>query len=247
MTTLIRITIALILTLFLSSCGFDVRIDGFDGFGGGKKGNGDVTKEIRKVAEDFTEVSASEGLMVYVTQANDFKIEVEADENIIDLIATDIADGRLRVHARKNIGRATKNIYVSLPNITALKGSSGSHLKTKNSIKSNKIEIDGSSGAILALDINADEVEIEASSGANLDISGDTNSVDIDVSSGGNINAGDLVTKFCNAEASSGGNIQIHVSESLVANASSGGNITYTGSASVKSKKNLSGNITYKD
>ncbi len=246
MTTIVKITIAILLTLFLSSCGFDIRIDG-DSWGSGKKGNGVVTTEDRSVKEDFTEVTASEGLMVYVTQADEFKIEVEADENIIDLIGTDIKNGRLKIHAIKNIGRATKNVYVSLPDVTALKATSGSHLKTQNTIKSDRLEIDGNSGAILAIELDADDVEIDASSGANLEIAGTTDEADFDVSSGGNVNAKELESVLCNAEASSGGNLRIHVTESLVANASSGGNISYSGDASFEGKKNISGSIVHRD
>ena len=83
MTTLARITIALIMALFLSSCGLDIN---FGDFGSGKKGNGIVTNENREITDEFTMVSASEGLDVYVTNGDEFEITVEADENIIDLI-----------------------------------------------------------------------------------------------------------------------------------------------------------------
>ena len=104
MTTLARITIALILALFLSSCAFDLN------FGEGKKGNGTIVEDSRAISEAFTVVSASEGLDVYVTQANEFKIIVEADENILNLIGTDIKNGKLTIHAIENIGRATKKM-----------------------------------------------------------------------------------------------------------------------------------------
>lgn len=240
MTTLVRIAIAFLVALFLSSCGFDINLGDF---GPGKKGNGNVVTDTRKVNGEFTEVSASEGLMVYVTQADEFKIEVEGDENIIDLIATDISNGKLRIHAEENIGKATKNIFVSLPDITALGASSGSHLKTENTIRSNRLQIDGSSGALINIELVADEVEIDASSGANLSISGDADNADVDVSSGGNINAKELQTNTCTAGASSGGNIKIHVSKSLTANASSGGNIAYSGEPNVQKKKSVSGSV----
>ncbi|WP_209403340.1 head GIN domain-containing protein [Pseudozobellia sp. WGM2] len=240
MTTLVRVAIAFIVAIFLSSCGFDINIGDF---GTGKPGNGTVVKESRKVSGDFTEVSASEGLAVFVTQDDNYKIEVEGDENIIDLIATDIKDGKLRIHAEENIGRATKNIYVSLPEISRLKGSSGSQLKTENEIKSNTLEIDGSSGAQLYVDLKSKSVEIDASSGANLNISGQTVHADIDVSSGGNINAKELQTKTCDADASSGGNVKVKVSESLTADASSGGNISYSGEPNVSKKKSVSGSV----
>lgn len=240
MTTLVRIAVAFLVALFLSSCGFDINIGDF---GPGKKGNGNVVTDTRQVTSEFTEVSASEGLMVYVTQADDFKIEVEADENIIDLIATDVKNGKLRIHAEENIGKATKKVFVSLPDITALSGSSGSHLRTENSIKSSRLQIDGSSGALLNIELTASDLEIDASSGANLTISGDTDTAEVDVSSGGNINAGGLDTKNCIADASSGGNMKIKVSQSLTADASSGGNISYSGEPDVQKKKSVSGSV----
>ncbi|MGB7394452.1 MAG: head GIN domain-containing protein [Pricia sp.] len=240
MTTLVRIAIAFLLTLFLSSCGFDINIGDF---GTGKKGNGKVVSETREISGDFTEVSVSEGLMAYVTQADDFSIEVEADENVIDLIATDIKDGKLRIHARENIGNATKNIRITLPEVTALKGSSGSHLRTESTIQSDDLEVDGSSGALLHLELMANELDVDASSGANLTIMGEADRADVDVSSGGNIDADDLQTKICTADASSGGNMKIKVSESLTADASSGGNIGYSGEPKVENKKSLSGSV----
>ncbi|SHI99697.1 head GIN domain-containing protein [Pseudozobellia thermophila] len=240
MTTLVRIAIAFIVAVFLSSCGFDINIGDF---GTGKPGNGHVVKESRKVTADFTEVSASEGLAVYVSPGDLYKIEVEGDENIIDLIATDIKDGKLRIHAEENIGRATKNVYVSLPKITALKASSGSHLKTTAPIEGNALEIDGSSGALLHVDVTSQALEVDASSGANLTISGQADHVDVDVSSGGNVNAKGLQAKTCNADASSGGNVQIRVSESLTADATSGGNISYSGDPNVSTKKSVSGSV----
>ena len=240
MTTLVRIAIGFLMTLFLSSCGFDINIGDF---ASGKKGNGKVVTETREINEDFTQVDVSEGLHAYVTQGDDFSIEVEADENIMDLIATDIKNGKLRIHAEENIGNATKNIRVTLPEITALEGSSGAHLETVNTVNSDEIEIEGSSGAQVRVDIVAGNLELDASSGANINIVGDANRATVDASTGGNINAKELVTKVCTANASSGGNVKIQVSESLTADASSGGNIAYSGEPKVQQSKSVSGTV----
>lgn len=240
MTTLVRISIALALALFLSSCGFDINIGDF---GSGKKGNGTVVEENREITADFTEVHASEGLEVYVTQAADFSISVEADENIIDLIGTEIKNGKLKIHAIENIGRATKKVFVSLPEVTGLLSSSGAHLTAQNKITATTLIIDASSGAHLNTETNADKLEIDASSGANIDISGRAMDVYVDGSSGANVRAKNLMTTECRAEASSGANININVSKSLTADASSGGNISYTGDAEVTKKKSVSGNV----
>ena len=237
MTTLARITIALILALIMSSCAFDVN------FGAGKRGNGEVVKEKREVSEDFTVVSASEGLDVFVSQGSDFEISVEADENIIDLIGTDIRDGKLKVHAIENIGRATKKIYVTLPEVTGLYASSGSDLVSQGVIEADKIKLDSSSGADINVELDADEVDANSSSGSDIRINGQANLLYADASSGSDIRAKEFLVKTCNASASSGADISVNVSESLTADASSGADISYTGEANVQTKKSVSGSV----
>jgi hypothetical protein len=240
MTTVVRITIALALALFLTSCGFDIN---FNDFGSGKKGNGVVVEENREITSDFTVVSASEGIDVYITQDTDFSISVEADENVLDLIGTDIKNGKLRIHAIENIGRATKKVFVTLPEISSLESSSGAHLTAQNRINTDEITVESSSGSILNAEITANELDIDASSGANIELSGKANKVYIDGSSGANIRARDLVAETCRADASSGANISVNVSEALTADASSGANISYSGDATVTKNKSVSGSV----
>lgn len=242
MTTLVRIAIAFLMSLFLTSCMFNANLGDF-GFGPGKKGNGVVVEETREIKGEFTEISASEGLEVYITQSDEYEILVEGDENIIDLIGTDIKNGKLRIHAIENIGRATKKVRVSLPEITALSSSSGANLSAEGKIKADRLEIDASSGAFIALDLLAQGLSVDASSGANLSLSGSVQKAHVSGSSGANINARDLTAEECSAGASSGSNIGINVSRSLTAEASSGGNISYSGNPEVQKNKSVSGSV----
>ncbi len=237
MTTLARIAIAILMALFFSSCAFDVN------FGQGKMGNGVVAKETRTVSEDFTEVSASEGLDVFVTQGDAYSIEVEADENIADLIGTDIKNGKLKIHTYENIGRATKRIHVTMPEVTGLYASSGSDLETRNVIWGNRIALDASSGADIKASVVADEVEADASSGADIRLEGEAQLLRADASSGAGIRARDFAVRVCYADASSGADIDVNVSESLIADVSSGADISYTGDPTVEKNKSYSGSV----
>lgn len=237
MTTLAKITIAVLMALFLSSCVFDMSL------GEGKRGNGVVEEEQREITGDFTVITAAEGLDVYVTQDRDFEILVEADENVIDLIGTDIKNARLKIHAIENIGRATKKVYVTLPEITSLRTSSGADLITREVISADKISLDASSGSDLRVQLSADEVNADTSSGATIRISGEANILYADASSGSDIKAGEFEVKTCEADASSGADIRVNVSEKLIADASSGADIKYTGKAQVKKSKSVSGSV----
>lgn len=237
MTTLVKIAVAALLALFVSSCAFDIN------FGEGTKGNGQIVEESRSITEEFTAVYAAEGIDVFVQQADKFSINVEADENIIDLIATDIEGGKLKIHAAENIGRATKKVFVSLPVIDHLSSSSGADLIVENEINVEKLELDASSGSDLEVEVNATEIDADASSGADIRVSGKTDILIANASSGADIKARELSAKKCTADASSGADIAVNVAESLTADASSGADISYSGDPTVQKNKSVSGSV----
>lgn len=238
MTTLVRIAIALFLALFATSCGFDMK------FGPGESGNGNIVEDLREIESEFDAVEASEGITVFITQAPEYSVRVEADENIIDNIGTRVRNGELQVYATESIGKATKNVYVHMPKITSLEVNSGADLISESPIESATLAVAGSSGGMLKVAINAQDTEVDASSGANLDLSGTTGRLDVDASSGANIRARDLQSSVCKASASSGANISVYAEDELTAGANSGANIRYRGDAVVHKKKSFSGNVS---
>lgn len=212
-------------------------------FGSGKTGNGEVVEETRNLSGEFTLISASEGIDVFVSQGPDFQVKVEADENIIDLIGTDIQEGRLKVHALKNIGRATKNVYVTLPRVESLQSSSGAEIIAQHVLEADRLELKASSGSDLKVEVAAREVSASSSSGADLKISGTADTLYADASSGSDIDAREFQVKVCRAEASSGSDISVNVSDSLKANASSGGDISYAGEPNLETNNSRSGSV----
>ncbi len=219
MTTLAKIIVTLMASLFFTSCYFE-------NLAGGKRGNGNVVTENRDLPETITEIKASEGLDVYITQSNQASLTVEADENIIDLIRTDTSDDRLHIHAEKPIGKSrSKKIYVSLPNITLLQTSSGADMESTDVIKTDLLELQASSGSDLTIRAEANEITCNTSSGADINISGSATSLRAAASSGSDINAGSLYTEDCTARVSSGADIVVHATGKVTFQRSSGGKI----------------------
>ncbi|MEM9686500.1 MAG: head GIN domain-containing protein [Bacteroidota bacterium] len=239
MTTLAKIIVTLVASLFFVSCNFDIQL------GQGEQGNGNVVTEDRNTTETFTVVKASEGLDVYVTQGNTADITVEADENIIDLIRTDIKEGVLRIHTEKRIGRAkSKKIHVTLSDITKLTASSGADLESRGTLSADRLVLDSSSGADIIVTVNANEVECDASSGADIRVSGTAETLVADARQGSDVRAGALEVKKCIAEASSGADITVNASEELSASASSGGDVKYNGNPNIiKKNSSASGSV----
>ena len=255
-----KLTILIFLTLFsivFSSCIF---------LGPSIKGNGNVTEEVRKV-KDFDKIEVSRGMNVYISQGEITKVVVNADENLMEYIETRYEGDRLIVTAKANIRQAkSKKVYVTTPNISEIKSTSGSNVYSETKIISKNIELAASSGSNMTLEIKAENVDASASSGSNLKLQtdvenietsasagsnirmkGSTNAFSGKVSSGANIKAEELISQSCEAQAGSGGNIWITVNKELSAKVSSGGNVFYYGEAETKNiEKSSGGNVIKK-
>ncbi len=223
--------------MLLSACHFNLNI--------GEDGNGNVVTEERSVNEDFNEVKGSAGLDVYLTQGDENKIVVEADENLLQYIETNVENGMLHITTTENIGHSkAKKIHVTFKELNTVEASSGADVTGKSVIKSERLSLKSSSGADLNVEVFSKELTAKTSSGADLTISGKTSSLNADASSGSELDAKELLTLNCDAEASSGGEVTINVKEKLETRASSGGEINYYGNpVSVNSNKSHSGSV----
>ncbi|MEP1488529.1 MAG: head GIN domain-containing protein [Algibacter sp.] len=235
MTTLIKIIITTLLSLTLFSCNFDIN------FNSGVKGNGNVTEEERGVIESFNSIKASQGLDVYLTQNDDENIIVEADDNLHELIITEVVNGVLKIHTSKNIGRATsKKVIVSFKDVSKIISSSGSDVYSTHAINADHLELSTSSGSDMKLEVNTSVLDCKSSSGSDLRLSGQTGKLIAEASSGSDIKAGDLKAESSQVKASSGADITVNTSKELVAKASSGGDIKYYGNPEKVNKSNSS-------
>lgn len=72
-----------LLVLTLSACNLNIDI-------GGVHGDGNVQAESRATPKTFTEIKAANGLDVFITQDDSYSVRVEADENLLELIRTEV-------------------------------------------------------------------------------------------------------------------------------------------------------------
>ena len=237
MTTLTKIIVAAILALTAVSCNFS--------FDTGIDGNGTVTTTQRELKGSFSTIETSRGLDVVITQGNTESVTVEADENLQDLIVTEVKGDVLKITTTKNIGwSATKKVFVTFDDLSKITTDSGSDVSSENTLDLDNLKIDVSSGSHLKLTLNAENLECSTSSGGNLTLSGKANSIKASANSGSDISASNLETQIAIVHANSGANVSINTSKELTAEANSGGNISYYGNPDiVNNNKSLSGSV----
>lgn len=216
---------------------FDINLDQTNG-------NGNVVTETRNVGE-FDQVRGTSGVDVFLTEGSQNQVVVEADENLQPIIETEVRDGKLIITTSENIGRSkAKKVHVTYTNLTAIESSSGADVEGRSVIKSQSLTLAASSGSDLKVEIFSQDVDAQTSSGADITVSGKAAHLKARASSGSDLNAKNLIVATCEANASSGADITVHVKERLDTEASSGGDINYYGNpAAVNTHDTVSGSV----
>lgn len=229
-TILTKFAVAFLIAILFSSCKHDLD------FGRKITGSGHVVTKERNLAP-FTKIEVSQALDCEVTQGNNQKVTIEADDNLQDGIITTVNNGVLKISSKYNNYNNIKSkiIRIQIPIISSLEATSASSLITKNSIKGNTIYVKSSSASKIVANIEADKIVLEATSGSELNIEGKALEVTTASSSGSSIDATNLLANDINSQSTSGSTTIVNPILKLKAHASSGSSISYS-----KTPKNLS-------
>jgi hypothetical protein len=232
---LVKVVIATVVAILFGSCTMNFN-------GESITGSGNVVSKDRNLS-GFTKIEVARGLECEVVQSPDFKVTVEADDNLQQAIITKVENGTLKITSKfgNYFNVKSKKIYVSLPIIDELQTTSGSDLYTKGVIKSNGILLKSSSGSDLNATIESERVALESTSGSSLKVKGKAINVTTASSSGSDIDARELLANNINSQSSSGSDTDIHPLVSLQAKASSGSSIDYFSNPKKKSIEESSG------
>jgi hypothetical protein len=192
-------------------------------------GNGDVVKKERNAIK-ATGIRVSSGIDVYLKQGDDFKLSVEADENLHDYILTELKGDVLHVYTDANIRQAeSKKVYLTLKEINSISCSSAGDLIGETPVKSDNLDLSASSAGDIKLEVYAKNIDISISSSGDITLNGEADFIEADLSSAGDLNAYNLKVREADVSASSAGDADIFVSEKLTARSSSAGDINYKG------------------
>jgi Putative auto-transporter adhesin, head GIN domain len=211
----------------------------------GISGNGNIETQERNISEDFTGIKVSQGIDVYLTSNNSTKLTVEADENIIDLLRTEVDEGTLKIYFEKNVWRATsRKVYLSVPTLNSVTTTSGASVKFENTLKVDKLSLKATSGSDIYAYVDVTDLQSKTTSGADIKIKGLAKNFEASATSGSDIKASDLKADYVTARVTSGADIKVYAVKEINAKATSGGDIKYSGNPKVVNKtKNSGGRI----
>lgn len=203
-------------------------------------GSNNIVKQERNV-KGFDAIRVSHGIDIELSRG-DFNVVAEANDNLIDVLETEVSGNTLLVFVDKSrIKNAHLKVYITAPDIRKINASSSSDVKLINPMKSSsELSFEASSSASIEGEVDAPEISISVSSSGEVNLKGNCRNLNLGASSSGEIDAEDLKAENVIADVSSAGSVNTYASVSLKANASSAGEIRYKGGSKKNSIKTSS-------
>lgn len=173
------------------------------------KGSGNITNESREVS-DFKAIDVGGNFKLEIIARKDFALEIEADDNLLEHISTEVSDGILKIETTKNISPTNKILVrISAPNIESLKTSGATIADLKN--------------------INNDSLKIDASGASKFFVEGVAKNFVIEASGASKIDAGNLKTENTSIVANGASKITVFATNELKVDLSGAGKVYYSG------------------
>jgi Putative auto-transporter adhesin, head GIN domain len=182
----------------------------------GVKGSGNLKTEKRNLAE-FKVIDTTGAYEVEVMCQKPASFEIEADDNILPLIKTDVRDGVLYVTSEKsyNPSRAVR-LRISLPELAAV-SSRGA-------------------GDVTIQDAKSDDLKIESMGAASVKAAGKVKSATISSSGAGDIDTNRLQAEKARVTVAGAASVNVYASEQLDVSVSGVGSVTYSGNPKTVNK-----------
>jgi|GEM_PF-6653392 len=115
----------------------------------GVRGNGDVIKKARDVAS-FTAINTSDGWDLQLTQDDHYAMTIEADENLIDLVQTEVRNGVLYIYSDTRIRQSEeRTIHLTFSELNSITARDGSDIYAEDLISADDFTLDLDEGSDL--------------------------------------------------------------------------------------------------
>lgn len=193
------------------------------------RGNGDVVKETRKI-RSFDAIDISSAFEVELTQSDKESLVIEADENLLDHIYTEVVGGTLKIYTKGNIRNInTMKAYISFKMISEIEVSGACEIVGMNKMKFDEFTFDASGASEIELSFTATQVELDLSGASEINFSGYADKMEIYASGAVEINALDFEVRKCEIDVSGACSVKVFVTEDLEIEASGATSVRYKG------------------
>jgi hypothetical protein len=205
-------------------------------------GSGTAASEVRQVAE-FDAIELNGSVALKVRQGATRSVRVEADDNVLPVIETEVSGSTLKVGPRRNTNLRPRRPIVVTVEVP--------QLKSIDAAGAGDVQVDGMKVPSFALDLSGSgqsrlkgmdcgELRIGISGSGDVEAQGHAASLAISIAGSGDVKASALRSDDVRVRVAGSGNAAVHASKSLDVSIAGSGDVTYGGDAT-KIKTSVAG------
>ena len=186
-------------------------------------GSGVSASQTRQLA-DFDEIEFRIAGDFRVTIGEPTPLKIEADENILELIKTEVIEGRLIVSSEKPYqAKHEPDLSITIPRL-------------------NGVQVLGS-GDLTIRGLDNEKFQIAVHGSADVRVSGRTDTLNVAVNGSGDVFAYELTARHTSVAVKGSGDVRVNATESLNVAIQGSGDVSYTGHPQVQQAISGSGDV----
>ena len=212
-------------------------------------GEGILVSETRTTAPFNGIESEISGNVIY-TQGNDYKVELTAQQNILNVMETPVLSGQLVVRFKNNVrvkSHEQITIKVTAPTITGIGLSGSGNVSVLSPLTGGNFSFRLSGSGDMSLPtITCNNLETNISGSGSITIAAGTATTEnFKISGSGDIDARNVLAKIVSTTTSGSGTLRLAASEKLDVKISGSGSVYYWGTPIVSTDISGSGRVIH--
>ena len=220
---------------------------------------------VQRAVDGFSRVESLMDAEVFITQGSEYSVALEAQNNLIEHIRTEVKNGELRIYNKRCIKKHDPvRVHITMPTVSGVVLAGSGSIRLVNRIESNALYVSlTGSGSIVSNDsVIADHLDTELSGSGDValhgafgavstgisgsgsvEVQGHGASHDVKISGSGDVNTFGLAVKTSNVNITGSGNARVNVSDNLTVDITGSGQVYFKGQPSVTTNITGSGAV----
>lgn len=210
------------------------------------RGSGQVVNETRSIS-GVSSVALTMPGTLYISLGSDEELRIEAEDNIIGYIQTNVRGGKLQIEKEPGVNlqiNGPLNYYLTVTNLESIENTSSGDVETEDILSDSLLIKLSSSGDLSMRSLDGGSLRVELTSSGDVEIlGGEVQEQNIRLSSSGKYQARDLASERAEVNLTSSGSATVQASERISGRLSSSGNLYYVGNPSLDVSTSSSGKV----
>jgi hypothetical protein len=211
-------------------------------------GEGPLVTQTRTVG-NFTGISSEMSGKVNFAIAPEYKVEITAQQNILDVLNTNVINGVLHIDFKNNVRVKVYDdmiINITAPYADYFRLSGSGNMNVQGDIAANnlKVTLSGSGNIAVQNAVIGDKIDTDISGSGNISIAnGSAVNEDVDISGSGKVEMAGVAAQNAVTHTSGSGDVKLALSKNLDAHISGSGSVFYHGNPIISTHISGSGRV----